>query len=107
MNHEELFQFRIKIYHSHAEFAALLSDLRGIQVSHRTVEGWERGRGVRPIPVYQTDIAAIKEATRPHLDVCEQCDEEAAVVRKGDLDLCADCATPHNGAARWPTEVGR
>lgn len=103
MKPNELIQLRKQIFHSHVEFAALLSSLRGIPVSHRTVQGWELGRGTRPVPVYLTDVAAIREATTPQLDVCEQCDEETAVVRKGDLDLCADCATPHNGAARWPT----
>jgi hypothetical protein len=97
MTPNELTELRGRIFHTQREFAELLAELRGANVSVRTVEGWEAGRRERAIPIYLTDVAVIRQATRPIGRQCEQCDD-GAVVRKKDLDLCADCAAPyHNG----------
>lgn len=88
----ELIELRTQIFHTQKEFAQLLSQLRASIVSPRTVEGWESGR-TRRIPVYQTDVEAIKRKTAPTRQKCKQCDAQA-VVRKNRQNLCADCATP-------------
>lgn len=97
MTPQELVTLRDGIFHTQREFAALLSQLRGVEVAPRTVEGWELGRNTRPIPLYLTDVSAIKAATTPHGEMCEQC-EDVAIVRKNHVDLCRDCAAPlHQG----------
>lgn len=86
-------KLRERIIHTQFEFAELLSRLRGVSMSWRTVEGWESGRHNKPLPLYQTDVAAIENATTPHGPKCGLCGVRA-VVRKNDTDLCGECATP-------------
>lgn len=99
MTPEQLTLLRMDICHTQREFADLLSRLRGAVVSVRTVEGWEMGRREGPVPVYLTDVDAIRRATKPRRDRCLACSAKP-VVRKNDQDLCENCASPRSGGER-------
>jgi hypothetical protein len=94
---DELKTFRRSIFHTQREFALLLGAVRGASITHKAIEHWEAGR--RRIMLYQSDIAAIRDALRPHGNKCESCGKRA-VVRKKQRDLCGDCATPVHGGRR-------
>jgi len=87
-------EIREGIYHSQPEFADLLGRLRGVPISHRTIEAWELGQMRKLITLYNTDLAAIKAATTPQHHTCQVCRAQKAIVRKCELDMCANCATP-------------
>jgi hypothetical protein len=93
---DELRQFRESIFHTRREFADLLASVRGGNVAEHTVANWEMGR--RGIRVYQTDLAAISLAIKPQQKECP-CGLPS-VIRKADVDLCAECALPLHGGQR-------
>lgn len=93
---DELRQLRARIFHSASEFAKLLGELRGADVSAATVQGWEVGRNNKPVPVWKTDLYHIEQATKPITTTCI-CGAPT-IVRKNNSDLCATCATPRNWA---------
>ena len=87
-------EIREGIYHSQPEFAELLGRLRGVPISDRTIEAWELGQMRKLITLYNTDLAAIKAATTPQHDKCQICRVDNAIVRKFEVDMCANCAAP-------------
>jgi hypothetical protein len=89
-------QFREGIFHTRREFADLLGGVRGRTVAEHTVANWEMGR--RGIRIYQNDIAAILVAIKPQKTECS-CGLPS-VIRKREIDLCAECALPLHGGQR-------
>jgi hypothetical protein len=91
---DDVRKIRESIYHSQPEFAELIGRLRRVPISWRTVQNWELGRSNKPITFYQTDIDAIERATTPNRATCEVCQQQQAIVRKLNTNMCNTCATP-------------